>query len=113
MSARTALAAVAAVLAVQGAAPAHADPTPAPPTPYQIAGPDGPMLPGNQILPPVCAHAMRACGYTLDPVTMTWRPRGADETLADPPEPATNNLLASMARIARSLVLTVSILNFF
>jgi hypothetical protein len=31
---------------------------------------------GNQTLPPICAHAMRACGYTLDPGTMTWHPSG-------------------------------------
>jgi hypothetical protein len=49
---------------------------PTPPTPYQVPGPDGPVLPGNQVLPPVCLHAMRACGYTLDPGTMTWRPSG-------------------------------------
>jgi hypothetical protein len=61
-----------------GAPPAHADPMPTPPTPYQIGGPSGPLLPGNQILPPVCAHAMRACGFTLDPGTMTWRPSGTD-----------------------------------
>jgi hypothetical protein len=59
-----------------GAAPAHADdPTPEPPTPYQIPTQDGPVLPGNEVLPPVCAHAMQACGYSLDPGTMTWRPR--------------------------------------
>jgi hypothetical protein len=60
-----------------GAAPAHADdPAPSPSVPYQVQGPDGPVLPGNQVLPPICAHAMRACGYTLDPGTMTWRPSG-------------------------------------
>jgi hypothetical protein len=70
------LVAVVTVLAALDAAPAHADPTPPPPTPHQIPTPSGPVLPGNQILPPVCAHAMRACGYTLDPGTMTWRPSG-------------------------------------
>jgi hypothetical protein len=39
----------------------------------------GPVLPGNQVLPPVCAHAMQTCGYSLDPGTWTWQPRGADE----------------------------------
>ena len=39
-----------------------ADPEPTPPTPYQIPGADGPVLPGNQVLPPVCAHAMQTCG---------------------------------------------------
>lgn len=72
---RTLVAAVTVVAALVGAPPAHADdPTP-PPTPYQIQGPDGPVLPGNQVLPPVCARAMQACGYSLDPGTMTWRPK--------------------------------------
>ena len=31
------------------------DPTP-PPTPYQVPGSAGPVLPGNQVLPPICAH---------------------------------------------------------
>jgi hypothetical protein len=70
-------AAVVAVLAALGATPAHADdPTPSPSVPYQIAGPSGPVLPGNQQLPPVCAHAMQACGFDYDPATGTWRPRG-------------------------------------
>jgi hypothetical protein len=74
---RTALAAVVTVLAVLGTPPAHADdPTPSPPTPYQVPTQDGPVLPGNQILPPVCAHAMQACGFDYDPATGTWRPRG-------------------------------------
>jgi hypothetical protein len=67
---------LAALLAALGAAPAHADPAPEPPTPYQIAGPDGPLLPVNEVLPPVCAHAMQTCGFFLDPGTMTWLPRG-------------------------------------
>jgi hypothetical protein len=49
---------------------------PTPPTPYQVPSPSGPVLPGNQVLPPVCLHAMQACGYTLDPGTMTWQPSG-------------------------------------
>jgi hypothetical protein len=43
---------------------------------YQVPTQDGPVLPGNQILPPVCAHAMQACGFDYDPATGTWRPRG-------------------------------------
>jgi hypothetical protein len=55
---RTALVGAVTVLTLLGAAPAYADPTPAPPTPYQVPTQDGPVLPGNQVLPPVCAHAM-------------------------------------------------------
>jgi hypothetical protein len=64
----------AAIAAVLGAAPAHADPTPAPPTPYQVPGPGGPVLPGNEVLPPICGVYMRACGFTYDPGTGTWGP---------------------------------------
>jgi hypothetical protein len=52
------------------------DPNPSPSVPYQVPTQDGPVLPGNQALPPICLHAMRACGFTLDPGTMTWRPSG-------------------------------------
>jgi hypothetical protein len=55
---KSALPLLAVLAGVLGAAPAHADPTPAPPTPYQASTQDGPVLPGNQVLPPVCAHAM-------------------------------------------------------
>jgi hypothetical protein len=75
----------AAVLAVVMAASANVgncahlmpvdDPTP-PSVPYLAPSQDGPVLPGNQVLPAICAHAMRACGYTLDPGTMTWQPSG-------------------------------------
>ena len=51
---------------------AAADPEPAPPP--IVPTPGGAWLPGNQILPPICAHAMQACGYRLDPGTMTWQP---------------------------------------
>ncbi len=34
------------------------------------------LVPGNQMLPPVCAYAVQSCGYSLDPGTMTWQPRG-------------------------------------
>jgi hypothetical protein len=67
---------LAVAVAVATAAPAHADPTPEPAPPYQIQTPDGPVLPGNAPLPPICAHAMQTCGYSLDPGTWTWRPRG-------------------------------------
>jgi hypothetical protein len=50
--------------------------TPSPSVPYQVPTPGGTLLPGNEQLPPICLHAMRACGYSLDPGTMTWRPRG-------------------------------------
>jgi hypothetical protein len=55
---RTALVGAVTVLTLLGAAPAFADPTPAPPTPYQVPTQDSPVLPGNQVLPPVCAHTM-------------------------------------------------------
>jgi hypothetical protein len=72
------LALSAAVIAtmVAGAGTAGADPTAPPAPPYQILTPDGPQFPGAQIYPPRCLHAMRACGFTLDPGTMTWRPSG-------------------------------------
>ena len=47
-----------------------------PTTPYQVPTPSGPVLPGNQQLPPICLHAMQSCGFSLDPGTMTWQPRG-------------------------------------
>ena len=73
---RTALVAAVTVLAALGTPPAHADdPAPSPSVPYQIPTRDGPVLPGNQVLPPVCAHAMMACGFWYDPDTGTWRPR--------------------------------------
>ena len=59
-----------------GVPPAHADPEPTPPP--IVPTPGGAWLPGNEILPPVCAHAMRACGFTLDPGTMTWYPSGGE-----------------------------------
>jgi hypothetical protein len=71
---RTAAAAVATLPAVLGAAPAHADdptPSPAPQIPTQ----DGPvLLPGNQVLPPICGVYMRGCGFTYDPGAGTWGP---------------------------------------
>ncbi|HUB55200.1 MAG TPA: hypothetical protein VMB04_08535 [Mycobacterium sp.] len=77
---RTALGAVAIMVAtvVLTAAPAHADPDPTPPTPYQVPTPDGPVLPGNAPLPQICAHWMQSCGYSLDPGTWTWQPRGTN-----------------------------------
>jgi hypothetical protein len=65
-----------AAAAIFGAPVAAADPDPSPSVPYQVPSPSGPVLPGNEQLPPVCAHAMQTCGYSLDPGTMTWQPRG-------------------------------------
>jgi hypothetical protein len=73
---RSLFAVAVAAVAVLSAPIAVADPDPSPPTPYQVPTQNGPMLPGNQQLPPICAHAMRACAFTLDPGTMTWRPSG-------------------------------------
>jgi hypothetical protein len=75
---RTASGAVAimAVTIALTVAPAHADPDPTPSVPYQVPTPDGPVLPGNAPLPPICAYAMQTCGYSLDPGTWTWQPRG-------------------------------------
>jgi hypothetical protein len=63
-----------AAAAILSAPAAVADPDPSPPP--IVPTPGGAWLPGNEVLPPICAHAMRACGYTLDPGTMTWRPSG-------------------------------------
>jgi hypothetical protein len=52
--------------------------TPSPSVPYQVPAPGGTLLPGNEQLPPICLHAMRACGFTLDPGTMTWHPSAGD-----------------------------------
>jgi hypothetical protein len=71
----TALLGVAVAAAVLVAPIAVDDPAPSPSVPYQIPTQDGPVLPGNQVLPPVCAHAMMACGFWYDPDTGTWRPR--------------------------------------
>jgi hypothetical protein len=74
---RTALAAVAIMVTTAlTAAPAHADPEPTPSVPYQVPTPDRPLLPGNAPLPQICAHAMQVCGFSLDPGTWTWQPRG-------------------------------------
>ena len=74
----TALVAVGVVAAILVAPVPVDDPTPSPSVPYQIPGPGGPELPGNQILPPVCAQYMPACGFHYDPGTGTWRPSGGD-----------------------------------
>jgi hypothetical protein len=49
------------------------DPTTAPAPPYQIQTSDGPQLPGNQKIPPICEVYMRACGFHFDPDTQTWQ----------------------------------------
>jgi hypothetical protein len=51
--------------------PAGADPTP-PPSPYQIQGPNGPVVGGLQTLPPICAVQPRACAGNWNPRTGTW-----------------------------------------
>jgi hypothetical protein len=50
------------------------DPSPSPTVPYQVPGPSGPVLPANEVLPPICGVYMRACGFTYDPGTGTWGP---------------------------------------
>ena len=51
--------------------PASADPTP-PPSPYQIAGPNGPTVGGLRTLPPICAVQPRACAGSWSPDQGTW-----------------------------------------
>jgi hypothetical protein len=75
MTARAALLGVAIAGAILSVPTAVADPEPTPPTPYQVPTQNGPMLPGNEQLPPICAHAMQSCGFDYDPATGTWRPR--------------------------------------
>jgi hypothetical protein len=65
-----------AAAAILSAPIAVADPEPTPPTPYQVPSQNGPILPGNEQLPPICAHAMQSCGFSLDPGSMTWQSRG-------------------------------------
>jgi hypothetical protein len=48
-----------------------ADPTPAP-SPYQIAGPSGPVVGGLRTLPPICGTQPRACAGDWDPNSGTW-----------------------------------------
>jgi hypothetical protein len=50
---------------------AGADPT-APPSPYQIAGPSGPVYGGMRTLPPICGAQPRACAGDWDPNSGTW-----------------------------------------
>jgi hypothetical protein len=64
-----AVAAVAAMVA--GVGTAGADPTPAP-GPYQIIGPNGPVLGGLPTYPTVCAVQPRACNLTWNPNTGAW-----------------------------------------
>jgi hypothetical protein len=63
-----------AAAAILSAPIAVADPEPTPPP--IVPTPGGTWLPGNEVLPPICAHAMQACGFDYDPATGTWRPRG-------------------------------------
>jgi hypothetical protein len=66
--------------AVLSAPAAAADPDPSPSVPYQVPTPDGPVLPGNAPLPQICAHWMQSCGFSLDPGSWTWQPRGGGGT---------------------------------
>ena len=72
---------VAAAVLIAPMAPIHVDdPQPPPPAPpYQIATPDGPALPGNEVLPPICGVYMRGCGFTYSPDTGTWQPSAFDK----------------------------------
>jgi hypothetical protein len=73
--------AVAAAVAIMVAAggTAHADPTPAPPGPFQIQTPRGPVLGGLPTYPAVCAAQPRACNLTWNPNTGAWdAPSGTD-----------------------------------
>ena len=53
------------------AVPARADPTPEP-SPYQIAGPSGPVVGGLRTLPPICGAQPRACAGNWDPNSGAW-----------------------------------------
>ena len=48
------------------AAPAGADPTPAP-SPFQIIGPNGPVVQGVPTYPPICLVAPLACALRYTP----------------------------------------------
>jgi hypothetical protein len=50
---------------------AGADPTP-PPSPYQIQGPNGPVVGGLRSMPPICGVQPRACAGNWNPDTGTW-----------------------------------------
>lgn len=69
------LAAAALAAMVIVAPPAAADPTP-PPTPYQIPGPNGPVLGGVQTYQPTCLVAPLACAMRYDPSRGVWLPTG-------------------------------------
>lgn len=74
LTVKSLLAVVAVLVAVgrvSNATLAHADPTP-PPSPYQIAGPNGPVVGGLRTLPPICAAQPRACAGDWDPNSGTW-----------------------------------------
>ena len=51
---------------------AGADPSPVPPSPYQIITPNGPLVQGLPTLPSVCAVQPRACNLEWNPDTGAW-----------------------------------------
>lgn len=73
---RTAVAAVVTVLATLTAAPASADPSPTPPP--IVPSITGPVLPGNQVYPPICGEFPRACNFTYDPSDGVWKQQEQD-----------------------------------
>ena len=59
-------AAAVAAMVVAAAGPAGADPTPAP-SPFQIIGPNGPVVQGVPTYPPICLVAPLACALRYTP----------------------------------------------
>jgi hypothetical protein len=74
---RCVLAAVALAIAAVAAATgtAGADPTPEP-GPFQIIGPNGPVVQGAPTYPPICLAQPRACSLTWNPDTGAWNAPG-------------------------------------
>ncbi|MGO8964411.1 MAG: hypothetical protein ACLQGN_12390 [Mycobacterium sp.] len=68
-------AALLAATAMTVAGTAGADPTPAP-GPYQILGPNGPVVGGLPTYPTRCLAQPRACAMTWNPNTGAWEAPG-------------------------------------